>query len=78
VSVLDIVSLAAAFAVTFWFVRTVLGPRRDEPRHAEDDARAYFDEHGHWPDETAEEAARRAAQADAAERLARAQPRRRR
>jgi hypothetical protein len=28
----------------------------DKDRHAEDDARAFFDEHGHWPDETLEEA----------------------
>jgi hypothetical protein len=29
----------------------------DKDRHDEDAARLYFDEHGHWPDETAEEAA---------------------
>jgi hypothetical protein len=23
----------------------------DKDRHQEDDARAFFDEHGHWPDE---------------------------
>jgi hypothetical protein len=23
----------------------------DKDRHSEDDARAFFDEHGHWPDE---------------------------
>jgi hypothetical protein len=28
----------------------------DKDRHEEDDARAFFDEHGHWPDETLEEA----------------------
>lgn len=28
----------------------------DKDRHAEDDARTFFDEHGHWPDETLEEA----------------------
>jgi hypothetical protein len=28
----------------------------DSDRHAEDAARAFFDEHGHWPDETPEEA----------------------
>jgi hypothetical protein len=28
----------------------------DKDRHEEDAARAFFDEHGHWPDETREEA----------------------
>jgi hypothetical protein len=28
----------------------------DRDRHEEDHARAFFDEHGHWPDETLEEA----------------------
>jgi hypothetical protein len=28
----------------------------DKDRHAEDHARTFFDEHGHWPDETLEEA----------------------
>jgi hypothetical protein len=28
----------------------------DSDRHQEDAARAFFDEHGHWPDETLEEA----------------------
>jgi hypothetical protein len=28
----------------------------DKDRHLEDDARTFFDEHGHWPDETLEEA----------------------
>jgi hypothetical protein len=28
----------------------------DRDRHDEDAARAFFDEHGHWPDETLEEA----------------------
>jgi hypothetical protein len=28
----------------------------DKDRHREDDARTFFDEHGHWPDETLEEA----------------------
>jgi hypothetical protein len=29
----------------------------DEERHEEDRARLFFDEHGHWPDETPEQAA---------------------
>jgi hypothetical protein len=28
----------------------------DRDRHDEDRARTFFDEHGHWPDETLEEA----------------------
>ncbi|HET6508458.1 MAG TPA: hypothetical protein VFG42_16810 [Baekduia sp.] len=28
----------------------------DKDRHDEDDARSFFDEHGHWPDQTPEEA----------------------
>ncbi len=28
----------------------------DRDRHGEDDARAFFDEYGHWPDETLEQA----------------------
>jgi hypothetical protein len=28
----------------------------DKDRHEEDAARTFFDEHGHWPDETLEEA----------------------
>jgi hypothetical protein len=28
----------------------------DEDRHEEDRARRFFDEHGHWPDETPEQA----------------------
>jgi nitrogen fixation-related uncharacterized protein len=28
----------------------------DKDRHDEDAARAFFDEHGHWPDQTREEA----------------------
>jgi hypothetical protein len=28
----------------------------DKDRHEEDRARVFFDEHGHWPDETLEEA----------------------
>lgn len=39
-------------------------------RTEEDDARAFFDEHGHWPDETAEDAAQRMRAADEAARHA--------
>ena len=51
-SVVDALSVAAAFVVTGWFIaRYVVARDRDAPQHAEDDARTFFDEHGHWPDE---------------------------
>jgi hypothetical protein len=74
-NVVDILSIAAAFVVTGWFVKTVLARNRDAERFAEDDARDFFDEHGHWPDETPAQAAARAAQAAASERVARAEER---
>ena len=40
--------------VGFYFIFRVL--RTFDPRGAEDDARAYYDEHGHWPDQTPAEA----------------------
>jgi hypothetical protein len=74
-NVVDILSIVAAFAVTGWFVRTVWAKDRDVERFAEDDAREFFDEHGHWPDETPEQAAKRAQQAAHNERLARSEDR---
>jgi hypothetical protein len=74
-NVVDILSIAAAFAVTGWFIRTALAKDRDEERFEEDDAREFFDEHGHWPDETPEQARARAEQAALNERLARAEDR---
>jgi hypothetical protein len=72
-SVVDWLSVAAAFAVIGWFMRTVMRKDRDAERFAEDDARTFFDEHGHWPDETPDEAAARARHAAEAERRARAE-----
>jgi hypothetical protein len=40
--------------VGFFFIFRAL--RHDDPRRAEDAARAFYDEHGHWPDQTPEEA----------------------
>jgi hypothetical protein len=40
--------------VGFYFIFRLL--RDFDPRRAEDEARAFFDEHGHWPDQTPEEA----------------------
>ena len=37
--------------VTGWFIKTVLDKDRDAERFDEDDARTFFDEHGHWPAE---------------------------
>ena len=74
-NIVDILSIAAAFAVTGWFVRLVLAKDRDADRFEEDDAREFFDEHGHWPDETPEDAAARVRRAEASERVARAEER---
>jgi hypothetical protein len=74
-NVVDILSIIAAFAVTGWFVRMVLAKDRDKERFAEDDAREFFDEHGHWPDETPADAEARAKQAAYNEQLARAEER---
>lgn len=40
--------------VGFFFIFRAL--RRYDPRREEDEARAFYDEHGHWPDQTPEEA----------------------
>lgn len=75
---LDWISIAAAFVVTGWFLKIVLSEKRDNPRHAEDDARAFYDEHGHWPDEDPEDAAALAARGAESERIAREARRRQR
>lgn len=77
-SIADWLSIAAAFAVTGWFIRIVLSEKRDNPRYAEDDARTFFDEHGHWPDEDPSVAAARAARGAESERIAREARRRER
>ena len=71
-SVVDIISLAAAFGVTAWFIKTVTSKDRDAERYSEDDAREFIGEHGHWPDETPEQAEERRRRAAEAERIARA------
>jgi hypothetical protein len=70
-SFFDFLSIAAAFAVIAWFVKVLAAKDRDAERYEEDDARKFFDEHGHWPDETQSDADARRAQGDAAERVAR-------
>ena len=42
-------SIALAFAAVGWFIK-FMASGTDE-RNEEDSARAYFDRHGHWPDE---------------------------
>jgi hypothetical protein len=58
----DIISILAAFAVTGWF---------DAERYGEDDARDFFDEHGHWPDEDPADAEAQRRRSAEAERVAR-------
>ena len=41
--------------VGFFFIFRAM--RGDDLRRDEDEARAFYDEHGHWPDQTPEEAA---------------------
>ena len=74
-SFVDIASIAAAFAVTGWFIRIVTAKDRDAERFEEDDAREFFDEHGHWPDETEADAEARRRRAEVSERAARAEER---
>ena len=56
----DCVSDAFAYVILvvgiigFFFIFRAL--RAHDPRRDEDLARAFFDEHGHWPDQTPEEA----------------------
>jgi hypothetical protein len=45
-SVIAVVGGAAMCAAILWFLVTGRGDR-----DVEEDARRYFDEHGHWPDE---------------------------
>ena len=64
---IDWLTVGAAILAIVVFV-LVIRTGHDE-RHDEDDARAYYDEHGHWPDETPEQVEQRrvasAAQAEA-------------
>jgi hypothetical protein len=49
VGVVDWIGVGLAIASVVWLVFMV--SRGHGERHQEDDARAYFDEHGRWPDE---------------------------
>jgi hypothetical protein len=44
-----IIGAGLAIYLLNWLYR--VGASGDRERQAEDDARAYFDKHGHWPDE---------------------------
>jgi hypothetical protein len=53
--------IGAGIAVFLLNALIRMGAKGDLERTREDDARAFFAEHGHWPDETPEEIAARAA-----------------
>ena len=46
-------TLLAAAGLSVWLLNLLyrIGVKGDRERDEEDRARAYFDEHGHWPDE---------------------------
>jgi hypothetical protein len=63
VRLIDWLTIGAAVGSVIVFA-LIVRTGHDE-RHAEDDARAYFDEHGHWPDETPDDVERRQREAAA-------------
>ena len=54
----DVATLLASLAAVAWLLRRIFSG--NDERVEEDSARRFFDEHGHWPDETAGEVAERA------------------
>ena len=48
-----ILTLVVGVVGLFFILRALRG---FDPRRGEDDARAFYDEHGHWPDQTPAEA----------------------
>ena len=64
-----IVSAGLSIWLLNWLYR--VGIAGEGERRAEDDARAFFDEHGHWPEEQPADQEARRRQAEDAERLAR-------
>ena len=70
-SIVDWISILAAFGVTAWFVKLVTGRDRDEERYTEDRARDFFDEHGRFPDEDPAEVEAQRRRSEEAERIAR-------
>ena len=53
----DVASILASFAAIGWLIKTIFTGNDD--RADEDDARRFYDAHGHWPDEDPSEANRR-------------------
>ena len=53
----DVASILASFAAIGWLIKTIFTGNDD--RADEDEARRFFDRHGHWPDEDPAEANRR-------------------
>jgi nitrogen fixation-related uncharacterized protein len=51
VSIITLVAGIVGLGIILWAVKT-----GEADRYSEDDARAFLEEHGHWPDQTAEEA----------------------
>lgn len=51
ISIITLVAGVVGLGIILWAVKT-----GDADRDGEDDARAFFEEHGHWPDQTPEEA----------------------
>ena len=60
-SVIDWFTIGLTIVAIIWFVKQVAGGA--DERHAEDDARAFFEEHAHWPDEDPAQGERRRAEA---------------
>lgn len=45
----DVATFVVAVSAVVWYAWFIRSD--NEQRHEEDAARAFFDEHGHWPDE---------------------------
>ena len=56
-SVYDVATFVTALAAIVWLVRTIF--TGNDERYEEEEARQFFDEHGHWPDEDPSQADRR-------------------
>jgi cbb3-type cytochrome oxidase subunit 3 len=56
-----VVGVVVIAGVVFWYLKT-----GDRDRHDEDAARAFFEERGHWPDQTPDDAAEERRRVEAA------------
>jgi len=52
----DVLAVVLSAAAIGWFIWFVGRPGRDRARRDEEAARAFFDRHGHWPDQDPSEA----------------------